>query len=133
METLLGCGDVFVVHPGVIGFMLLEHGIVLVGFLDELKNSLVNFTFCEEVRHLSTIEDIVDIFKEGFIHQLSVREEENHVLNLNSQLLVEVDLEIFTPGSKVVTLGDFKVHDGELGEESGELSERLTSRTTHSD
>jgi hypothetical protein len=38
---------------------------------------------------------------------LCVREEENHVLNFDGQLFIQVDLQIFTPHLEVVALRDF--------------------------
>lgn len=110
-------------------------GVVKSGFFGQWTNVSDDFFHIfrsPEVRNLSGVEDIVDIFKERFFDDLGVTEEENDWGVFGSSSLKEL-FEIFLPGLFLIVFSDF---DGEyvlLPGVRSQLGKRLTTRASDSD
>ena len=90
------------------------------------------FIFCSvEIWYITSIENIVDIFKLLFIDYLGINEEERGGLIFNASLH-QSKFHIFPPVTHRVTFDDFNLEDFVICNESCKSRQTLTSRTTHS-
>jgi len=72
MKLVFGSVDELIVDPLLVTFMLLEFGVGFVLFLHAFNDVDKVLTFRQQVRYFSVVKNIVNIFEEGFVNQLSI-------------------------------------------------------------
>lgn len=99
--------------------------------LADLVDGFVVFLFVE-VADITTVENIVDVFKHLLLNDLGVHENERSGFVVATALHEHL-LHIFAPVHELVTLDNFNLEYLVVGTESGKARQTLASGTTHSE
>jgi hypothetical protein len=86
----------------------------------------------EDVRDLTSVQNVVDILHEGLHFDLGVGEQESGGIGTLTSLSHE-NLEILTPLLHSVVLFDFNLEDVEVTHATGQSSQGLSTRTSDTD
>jgi len=126
MNIVAGILNEHIVHSIVIISNCLEIRVKLVSLFHWLNNVSVVLQVIQ-VGDLTIVKDVVDIFNERFIDNLSIREKEDVGGTFVARREEKLVLHIFTPVGETVTLDHLEDLNSEGSNESGKLSKRLTA------
>lgn len=85
-----------------------------------------------EVRNITSIQNIVDVFELLLIDDLSIDEQESGCLVVNTTLHQTL-LSIFSPVRHTITFDNLNLEAFVSGHEGSKSGQRLTTRTSHTE
>lgn len=103
----------------------------LIGDHPHLRIDLVQvLLLAEQVRHLTRVDQIVDVLQERLVGDLQIREDEAHSFLLVGGQLDQL-LEVTTEALSVVVAGHLDLEHLRVHDEAGQLAEGLFAAATH--